>query len=200
MSAFLLATLIALGEPSTAPAPMSAKEARKQRREERKKKGIFLNAFSLKGAYAFLMLKDRDSHVEGEGAPEREHLWGFEISYERTLIDNWMSIEFAKPFYFAHDRFDSPFDLKLKLIHRWKFFEPYVGVGITFNVRVFEAEREEIEGRANDLSFGIVATGGCAFWVARRWGLEIEGGYGFIPVGHVVNHEITAALGPLFAF
>jgi hypothetical protein len=186
--------------PEQQPAPLSKKEARKQRQKERKARGEFMNAFSVKGAYAFLLLKDRDSHVEGEEAPEQEHLWGFEISYERTLIENWLSIELAKPFLFTHDRFDSPFDLKLKLIHRWKFVEPYVGTGLTLNVRVFEAEREEIEGRNKDLSFGIVATTGCAFWVSRRWGLEVEAGYAFIPVGHVVNHEITAGFGPLLAF
>jgi hypothetical protein len=201
MSGFLLA-LAFVGPPvDTSPAtPPVAEHGGKAKHRKKQPRRELMNAVSIKGGYAYLVLAQRESQVEGEEAPENEHLGGFEISYERTLIDNWLGLEFAKPFYFAPDRFDSPFELKLKLVHRWKFVEPYLGLGLTFNIRGFDGEREEVEGRKNDLSFGIAAAAGVSFWIARQWALEIAAGYAWVPVGHVVNHEVSAVIGPVFAF
>lgn len=158
------------------------------------------NTLSLKAAYAYHVLAPRESGVSGTAAPEREHLGGFSLAYERTLVPGWLALEVAKPFYFAPGRFDSPFDTSLKLLHRWGPVEPFVAAGITFNIRVFDDEREEIEGRANELSFGLVATVGAVVWLTKRWAIEVEGSYEWIPAGAVVNHELGATIGPLIGF
>jgi hypothetical protein len=88
----------------------------------------------------------------------------------------------------------------LKFFHRWDPVEPFLAVGTTFNIRVFDGDRREVEDRPNDLSFGVLAALGAVYWFDDRWGLELEVGYAYIPVGEVVEHELTTGLGPVLAF
>jgi len=158
------------------------------------------NGVSFKIAYMHTFNRARPSQDPDAEAPSDDDMGGFVLAYERVVLPEWLAVEFAKPFYFGVGRFDSPFEATLELFHRWRFVEPFLGVGLTFNVRVFGGEREEIEGERNNLSFGIVTTPGLRFWVAKRWSLELEGSYAYIPLGTVVEHELALALGPAFAF
>jgi hypothetical protein len=47
-----------------------------------------LNSIRLSGAYSFHLLRHRNSQTTGEPLHTREHLGGFEISYERELIED----------------------------------------------------------------------------------------------------------------
>lgn len=160
------------------------------------------NNISFKGAYALHLLQARDSqHPDPTRvAPSLDHLGGLVLAYERTLVAGWLSLELNKPFLFGVGRFDFPIDAGLRLIHRWGRVEPFLGAGVTFNARFFFAQRDEIEGRPFDISFGVATVAGLAIWIAPRWAIELEGGYSWIPVGTVVAHEINGALGPVFAF
>jgi len=59
----------------------------------KEKKKSRLNSVRLSGAYAFHLLRDRDSAVTGEPLHTREHLGGFEVAYERELIEDHLSLE-----------------------------------------------------------------------------------------------------------
>ena len=106
----------------------------------------------------------------------------------------------TKPLRLAPGRFDSPFDLMLELFHRCGPVEPFVAVGTTFNIRVFDGDRKEVEHRPNELSFGVLAALGAVYRFDDRWAIELEAGYAHIPIGEVVEHELTTGLGPVLAF
>ncbi|WP_146157457.1 hypothetical protein [Enhygromyxa salina] len=125
---------------------------------------------------------------------------GFILSYERVLLEDWLALEISKPFYFSSGRLDSPFEVFLKWNRRFGQFEPAIGVGIASNVRVFHSGRQIDEGVNYELSLGVAATTSMAYWFNRRWGLELEVNYGYIPLAAEVEHELNLALGPLFAF
>lgn len=105
----------------------------------------------------------------------------------------------SRRFYFTKNRFDSPLELTLELLHRWGRFEPWIGVGLSFNVRVFQAEREEVEDREIEFSLGLLSKVGGTVWLDERWGLELEGFYSWVFLGEVVEHEFGAAVGPVLA-
>lgn len=158
------------------------------------------NGVSLKLGAIYTINRPRTSAVPGVEAPEAEVLGGFSIAYERVLVPELLTLELAKPFYFAEGRYDSPFEVYAKLNHRWRDWEPFVGLGLTFNLRVFDGERAEVEGQDSDLSAGLAAAAGLVYWPSLRWGIEAEVGYGFIPFSEVTEHEFSAAVGPVYAF
>jgi hypothetical protein len=159
-----------------------------------------LNGFSFGAAYTFHILRDRDSETTGEPLRTVEHLGGFVISYERELIAEHLALTIAKPFYFSRERFDTPFDFILSGIFRWGAWKGFIGAVMTWNIRVFEKERAEQEGEKNQMSFGIGAVIGGAYYFTKRWSLDLEIGYAYIPTDDIVTHEVSAALGPLFHF
>jgi hypothetical protein len=160
----------------------------------------WLNGFSFGGAYTFHILRDRDDAETGEPLKTREHLGGFVISYERELIPGHLGIAISKPFYFSKERFDTPFDLILKGIFRRGSWEGFIGLVLTWNIRVFEAEREAKEGERNILSFGVGGAIGGAYFFNPRWSLDLELGYAYVPTEDIVEHELSAALGGVYHF
>jgi hypothetical protein len=159
-----------------------------------------LNAVTLAGAYTFHVLRARDADTTGEPLPTVEHLGGFVISYDRELIPQHLALTISKPFYFSKDRFDTPFDFILRGLFRKGRWEGFIGLVLTWNIRVFEKEREEQEGERNILSFGIGAVIGGAYFFNPRWSLDLELGYANIPTDDIVEHEFTAALSGVYHF
>ena len=159
-----------------------------------------LNSFTLGGAYTFHVLRDRNSATTGEPLRTIEHLGGFVIAYERELIPQHLALTISKPFYFSKERFDTPFDFILKGLFRRGSWEGFIGLLLTWNIRVFEKEREEQEGERNILSFGIGAVMGGAYFFNPRWSLDLELGYAYIPTEDIVEHELTAALSGVYHF
>lgn len=194
----LLGWLFAL---ASAPEASASADSPEPATTESKAAPNYRNTFGIRAAYMHLINHPRESHDPESGeAPTSEDLGGFLLSYERLLYRDWLALELTKPFYFAHDRFDSPFEILLKFQKRFGRVEPFLGVGVTFNVRFFAKEREHIEGTTNSLSFGLASNGGIIVWLSKRWGLELEASYGWIFLGSVVNHEIGTALGPVLLF
>ena len=159
-----------------------------------------LNAISFGGAYAFQLERDRDSQTTGEPLSTRQNLGGFVIAYERQLIPERFALAVSKPFYFARDRFDTPFEFVLKALFRKGPWEGFIGGVLTWNIRVYEREREEQEGERNQMSFGIGATIGGSYEFTRHWGLELELAYEYIPTDDIVEHEISTALSGVYKF
>ena len=181
-------------EPGAEPEPDEATQEAKGEEKER------LNAVTLGGAYTFHILRDRDSATTGEPLRTIEHLGGFVISYDRELIPQHLGLTIAKPFYFSKDRFDTPFDFILRGLFRKGSWEGFIGLVLTWNIRVFEKEREEQEGERNILSFGIGAVIGGAYFFNPRWSLDLELGYAYLPTDDIVTHEVSAALAGAYHF
>jgi len=158
------------------------------------------NAFTLGGAYTFHILRDRDSATTGEPLSTIEHLGGFVISYDRELIPGRLALTVAKPFYFSKERFDTPFDVILKGLFRKGPWEGFIGFVLTWNIRIFEKEREEQEGERNILSLGIGAVIGGAYFFNPRWSLDLELGYAGIPTDDIVTHEVSGTLAGAYHF
>ena len=159
-----------------------------------------LNSIRLSAAYAFHILHHRDSQTTGEPLDTRENLGGFEIAYERELIEEHLSIELAKPFFFSRDSFETPFEVTLKGLFVKGSWEGYIGAIFTFNIRWFSQERAEFEGQKNILSFGVGGTIGGAYHFTERWSLELGFDYAYVPTDPVVNHEFDLALGGGYHF
>ncbi|MDH3623016.1 MAG: hypothetical protein OES69_07140 [Myxococcales bacterium] len=159
-----------------------------------------LNGLTLGGAYTFHILRDRDSATTGEPLKTIEHLGGFVIAYDRELIPQHLALTISKPFYFSKERFDTPFDFILKGLFRKGSWEGFIGLVLTWNIRVFEKEREEKEGERNILSFGIGAVIGGAYFFNPRWSLDLEVGYANVPTDDIVEHEVSAALAGTYHF
>jgi hypothetical protein len=159
-----------------------------------------LNGFTLGGAYTFHILRDRDSATTGEPLRTLEHLGGFVIAYDRELIPQHLALTISKPFYFSKERFDTPFDFILRGLFRKGSWEAFIGLVLTWNIRVFEKEREAKEGERNILSFGIGAVLGGAYFFNPRWSLDLEVGYANIPTDDIVEHEVSAALAGVYHF
>jgi len=176
------------------PEPDGASEESEGEEKER------LNAVTLGGAYTFHILRDRDSATTGEPLRTIEHLGGFVISYDRELIPQHLGLTIAKPFYFSKERFDTPFDFILKGLFRKGRWEGFIGLVLTWNIRIFEKEREEQEGERNIMSFGIGAVIGGAYFFNPRWSLDLELGYAGIPTDDIVTHEVSATLAGTYHF
>lgn len=159
------------------------------------------NLLAVKAAFIHVRNREREAPSAAPAEPpDSDHMAGFMLSYERVLVPERLNFELSKPFYFGEGRLDSPLELFLKASHGFGVLEGYVGAGLTFNVRLFKGEREDIEGTRNDLSFGLATTAGVQVRLSERVRIEAEAGYGWIPVGDVTKHEVSAALGPALAF
>ncbi len=197
-SSVILATVVVVCSAATGiahasePGPDEAAEVGEERER--------LNGLTLGGAYTFHILRDRDSATTGEPLRTIEHLGGFAIAYDRALIPQHLALTISKPFYFNKQRFDSPFDVILRGLFRKGSWEGFIGFVLTWNIRVFEKEREEQEGERNILSLGIGAVIGGAYFFDPRWSLDLELGYGYIPTDDIVTHEVTAALAGAYHF
>ena len=187
------------GEPPENSAAGSSEPEADEATEEGEEKER-LNGLSFGGAYTFHILRDRDSATTGEPLRTAEHLGGFVIAYERELIPQHLALSVAKPFYFSSERLDTPFDFILKGLLRRGSWEGFIGLLLTWNIRVFEREREEQEGERNIMSLGIGAVIGGAYFFNPRWSLDFELGYSNIPTDDIVEHEFTAALTSVYHF
>lgn len=159
-----------------------------------------LNAFAFGASYSYHVLRERNDAETGEPLPRGEHLGGFVISYSRHLIPERLAITIAKPFLFSKERFDTPFDLILRGLLRRGDWEGFVGVLVTWNIRIFEKEREAKEGERNVLSLGVGAVLGGAYFFNPRWSLDLEAGYAYVPTEDIVTHEITGELTAVYHF
>lgn len=180
--------------PGAEPEPDEAIEESRGEEKER------LNAVTLAGAYTFHILRDRNSATTGEPLRTVEHLGGFAISYDRELIPQHLALTVSKPFYFSKERFDTPFDFILRGLFRKGSWEGFIGLVLTWNIRVFKKEREEREGERNIMSFGIGAVIGGAYFFNPRWSLDLELGYANVPTDDIVTHEVSAALAGAYHF
>ena len=161
-----------------------------------------LNAVSFGAAYKFHALSKRDSAV-GVELPEQEHLGGFVIAYQRVLIRERLSLVVAKPFLFNRERFDSPIDIAVKGLFRKGAWEPFLGGGISSNLRIFRAERVEAEGNRVEYALGIIAATGFSHFFTERWALELEVAYiwdVWINTRTGFEHELATVLGGVFYF
>lgn len=158
------------------------------------------NAFAFGAAYSYHILRERTDAETGEPLPRGEHLGGFVISYSRHLIPERLAITIAKPFLFSKERFDTPFDLLLRGLLRRGDWEGFLGVLVTWNIRIFEKEREAKEGERNVLSLGVGAVLGGAYFFSPRWSLDLEAGYAYVPTEDIVTHEITGELTAAYHF
>jgi|GEM_PF-1320653 hypothetical protein len=197
--------VLCIASPSAAQAEDSASEAdtageKGASKEGEGKEKSRLNSIRLSGAYAHHRLHHRNSQTTGEPLDTRENLGGFEIAYERELIEEHLSIEFAKPFFFSPDSFETPFEVTLKGLFVKGSWEGYIGAIFTFNIRWFSQERAEFEGQKNILSFGVGGTIGGAYHFTERWALELGIDYGYVPTDPVVTHELVFALGGVYHF
>ena len=181
-------------EPRAQPEPDEAREEPEAEEKERR------NTVTLGGAYTFHILRDRDSATTGEPLRTIEHLGGFVISYDRVLIPEHLALTIAKPFYFSKERFDTPFDVILRGLFRKGPWEGFIGLVLTWNIRLFEKEREEQEGERNIMSFGIGVVIGGAYFFNPRWSLDLELGYAGIPTDDIVTHEVSATLAGAYHF
>lgn len=171
-------------------------EARKAEQEQGPE---WLNGFAFGAAYSFHILREREDAETGEPLGTREHLGGFFIAYDRELIPH-LAITISKPFYFSKERVDTPFDFVLRGFLRKGDWEGFLGLVLTWNIRLFEAEREAKEGEKNILSFGVGGVVGGAYFFNPRWSLDLELGYAYIPTEDIVEHELTAALSGVYHF
>ena len=117
-----------------------------------------LNSIRLSGVYAHQFLNERNSATTAEPLGTRESFGGFEIAYQRELIEKHLAIELSKPFFFSRDTFESPFEVTLEGLFRKGPWEGYIGAIVVMNVRVFSEERAQEEGQKNIVSFGVGAT------------------------------------------
>jgi hypothetical protein len=158
------------------------------------------NAFMFGASYSYHILQERNDAETGEPLPRGEHLAGFVISYSRHVIPGRLAITLAKPFLFNKERFDSPFDFIVRGLLRRGSWEGFLGVLVTWNIRVFEKEREAKEGERNVLSLGVGAVLGGAYFFNPRWSLDLEAGYAYVPTEDIVTHEITGELTAVYHF
>jgi len=161
---------------------------------------VLVNAFAFGPAYSTHFLKHRNDAQTGEPLGTQEHLGGFFISYSRHLIPEHFALTISKPFLFNEERFDTPFDFVLRGLFRKGSWEGFIGLLLTWNIRVFDREREAKEGEKNVLSFGIGGVIGGAYFFNSRWSLDVEVSYAYVPTEDIVEHELSAALSGVYHF
>ncbi len=189
-------------EPPAEPAEPAESAAATESPTELPEPRERLNAIAFGAAYKFHSLTERESRTEAR-LPENEHLVGFVIAYERTLIPEHLELQLAKPFLFNGERFDSPLDIVVRGLFPKGAWEPLVGLGLSGNLRVFEREREEAEGARAEFSLGIIFEVGFSYFFTPRWALELELAYiwnVWVSTRSGFEHELAPALGGVFHF
>ena len=160
----------------------------------------YLNAINFGFIYLRSILREEEE-LPGQSARGAENLYGFKLSYERVLIPGHLAIVFVKPFLFTRGRYDSPLEILIKGIFRRKAWEPFLGAGISSNVRIFAREREEIEGKRVEYAFGILAATGVAYLFNPHWGVELELAYTYVVnPSSVSQHDLNASLNAVYFF
>jgi hypothetical protein len=195
-----IALLSAACFATTSTAHAEKKEPVEDAEETGREEDVLVNAFACGPAYSFHSLNERDDAQTGEPLDTREHLGGFFISYSRHLIPERLALTISKPFLFNKERFDTPFDFLLRGLFRKGSWEGFIGLLLTWNIRVFEKEREAEEGEKNVLSFGIGGVIGGAYFINPRWSLDVEFSYAYVPTEDIVEHELGAALSGVYHF
>ena len=196
----LISTLLAVCFIGPGTVQASEEEPAENAEESEGEEREWLNGFAFGPAYSFHILRDREDAETGEPLTTREHLGGFFIAYDRELIPQHLAITISKPFYFNKERLDTPFDVILRGLFRKGAWEGFLGLVLTWNIRLFEGEREAKEGERNIMSFGIGGVMGGAYFFNPRWSLDLELGYAYIPTEDIVEHELTAALSGVYHF
>ena len=179
---------------------MSNATARAEEEEAGGEQSVLLNALAFGPAYTVHFLKHREDAETGEPLGTHEHLGGFFISYSRHLIPEHLALTISKPFLFNKERFDTPFDFVLRGLFRKGSWEGFIGLLLTWNIRIFEQEREAKEGERNVLSFGVGGVIGGAYFINPRWSLDAEVSYAYVPTEDIVEHELSAALSGVYHF
>jgi len=154
------------------------------------------NALEVGFTHTFQLLRTSPSEAE---AGRSENLLGFVVAYERILIPDRLALVIAKPFHFTQDRFDSPLDVFLKVTFPKGHWDPYVGAGVSGNLRLFSGELEQEEGKRAEYTFGVGAIGGCTYLFTPRWGLSLEVGYLYF-VNGLTQHGFIDALSGVWTF
>ncbi len=160
----------------------------------------YRNSIAFGFIYVHAFLRSRES-PEGEALKEKENLYGVNLVYDRVLIPNHLAIGIAKPFMFNRERYDSPLEVVLKALIRRGSWEPFFGLGINSNIRVFAGEREEQEGRRIEYSVGLLAATGFTYIFTPHWGLQVELAYVYtLNRRSVSHHEISPAINAVYFF
>jgi len=185
--------VVSLAVPSFAEAEPAQVEESKEEAEEAEE-GIgeveeYKNGFIFGFSHMFHLLRDRDTAL-GSAFGDRENLYGIFLAFERVLHPN-VSITFVKPFYFNHERLDSPFEILINGLYRKNKWEPFVAAGVLTSIRVFYNERDENGVAEKEFSFGLRFVAGFKYFVTPRWAVAFEFGYTFVPGSDIVEHELS---------
>ena len=130
-----------------------------------------------------------------EGEREFASFVFFGLSYERTVIHEWLEIEVSVPLAVGLSNADAatmPMDLHFKIpFHPSPFWSPYVAVGPSVDV-VLKPETEVFFG----VSFAI----GTYLWLSPQAGIDIEVDYNVLFNGGEQIREFLFAIGPVYRF
>jgi len=198
---------IASAQGSGAIAEQGQDAHREQFREEEQeaRAGVgteeeYRNAIAFGALYTRSILRPRESATE-EPLPEAENLLGLNLVYDRVLIPSHLALAIAKPFLFNRERYDSPLEIVLKALIRRGQWEPFFGLGLHNNLRVFAGEREEQEGKRVEYAIGLLAATGFTFIFTPHWGLELELAYVYVfNDTSISQHDISPAVNAVYFF
>ena len=119
----------------------------------------------------------------------------FGLSYERTLIHEWLEFEVSAPvavLFGEQTGLALPIDVHLKKpFHPVGWASPYLAVGPTFDVNL-RPERA--------VYFGASFAAGTYLWPTPRIGVDIEFDYNIVAEDGRAVHELLLATGPVFRF
>ena len=94
-------------------------------------------------------------------------------------------------------------DIAVNGLFRKGAWEPFLGGGISSNLRIFRAERVEAGGNRVEYAIGIIAAAGFSHFFTERWALELEVAYiwdVWINTRAGFEHELATILGGVFYF
>ena len=115
------------------------------------------------------------------------------LSYERTLIHNWLELEISVPvalIFEAQTKVALPIDLHFKKpFHPSPRVSPYIALGPAFDFEVHPDAR---------VFFGGSVAVGTYVWPSRRVGVDIEVDYNIVAEEGRPVHELLFAVGPVF--
>jgi len=149
----------------------------------------FNNGLIFGFSHAFHLLQNRESLTGGE-LPETEHFYGFQLGYERVL-HRFVALSIIKPFYFNHERVDSPLEIVVSGIYRKNSWEPFLGAGIVSTIRSFNPDRSDAEGNSVEFTVGLLFITGFKYFITPQWAIELEFGYSFVPGSTTFEHEFA---------
>ncbi|MEM6295477.1 MAG: hypothetical protein AAGA54_29655 [Myxococcota bacterium] len=117
------------------------------------------------------------------------------LSYERTVIHEWLEVELSTPVAISFDDdplLSFPIDVHLKKpFHPAPWVSPYVAVGPTFDVTI----RPETA-----VFFGGSFAVGTYIWPSSRVGIDVELDYNIVAEDGRAIHEVLFAAGPVLRF